>query len=36
MWLQALASPAAQAAPKGVIMLGEALGITDPEKYLAK
>jgi hypothetical protein len=34
MWLQAVSSPAAQMAPQATIMLGEALGITDPEKYL--
>lgn len=34
LWLQAISSPAAQIAPKGVIMLGEALGVTDPESYL--
>jgi hypothetical protein len=34
MWIEALVSPAAQMAPKAVIMLGEALGITNPESYM--
>ena len=34
MWLTAVSSPAAQMSPKAVVLLGEALGVTDPEKYL--